>query len=88
MSFDEYVKKFKSHNHNKPIKKGSGNYWTLFALWQGNMIDDYFNRPTDNLGREIRNIKSRVSDLKNKFGVNIESRNVENERYVEYFLKK
>ena len=85
-TFDTYYKQFKSEK-NKTLKKGSGNYWTLYALWLGNTIDDYSNRPTNDNEREIRNIKSRISDLRNNFGVdNIKSRVVEDERYKEYWL--
>lgn len=86
LPFDKFVAQVKS-DKNRKLKENSDNYHVLRELYSGSIIDDYENKPV-NLDRDmlIHNIKSRTSDLRNKYGIPIASNIVEGKRYKEYFL--
>ena len=82
--FDEQIKSIKTDNGGT-LKKGSHSYWVLLALFRGYVIDDYENAPYNDKGRRVRNVRSRISDLRYKYNIAIEDR-VTQERYKEYRL--
>ena len=90
-SFEHFYKQFKNiknPNSNFGIKKHSDNYYCLLALWRGERINDYSNPPLNKFNRPMRNVPSRISDLKNKYGVEgIKTQRLE-DKTVEYWLER
>jgi len=86
-SFDEAIKDLKSI-HNRRMLNSSHNYHVLYALWRGDVIDDYNNKPTDAEGRAIHNIKTRISDLVNKYQIKVERRLVDESNHKEYWIDR
>jgi len=82
-SFDEQLDRLKSKKGGK-FRRGSQNYFVLRALFYGHTIDDYKQRPLDNLGHPINNVRTRVAQLKNEWGVAICSRTSPHGKYKEY----
>jgi len=86
--FNIFILTLKSIN-NRKIRENSDNYFVLKELYQGSIIDDYENKPINpNKNIRINNIKSRISDLKNKYNINIISSPVSGKRHKEYFLSQ
>ena len=85
LSFDEAIRDLRSEK-NRKMRKGSQNYWVLYALFCGDVIDDYDNKPRDNEDKEIHNIKTRISDLTNKYNIKIEREFEKN--YKKYWIAR
>lgn len=81
--FDEQIKKLKSANGGK-LQRGSHNYHILKALFDGNTIDDYYQRPVGETGHPIHNVRTRVAQLRNEWNICIGSRRVGGAPYKEY----
>jgi len=73
---------------NRKMLTNSHNYHVLYALFAGETIDDYDNKPVDDNGKVIHNIKARVSDLVNHYGIEVERKRVEDGNYVEYWIDR
>jgi len=82
-SFDEQVKQIKSAKGGS-LKIGSHSYLVLKALFEGHTIDDYENPPLDARGYPVRNVRSRIADLRTKWNVCIGSRVKEGTLFKEY----
>lgn len=94
LSFEEAIVDVRSGKKNKHIAKKVGgrrsdNYMTLSALFHGSPepIDGYRRKPLNDDSRDMENLKSRISDLKNNFNVKIWSKRVVGEKYVEYWIE-
>ena len=87
LSFDDAIEDVRSL-HNRKLKKGTHNYWVLYAMFRGDVIDDYNNKPLDADGKPIYNIKSRISDLTNKFGLRIERDVHSKKHYMKYWIER
>jgi len=90
LPFDRFVKTLHSTKTERKntIRKGTHRYWTLFALYHGNVIDDYEQKPTNELGRPVNNVVQRVNELVNVYGLPVKSRKAEKGKHYEYFLDK
>jgi hypothetical protein len=91
LSFEEAIKDIKTKKKNKHIAvkvngRRSDSYMALKAMFNGAVIDSYSNKPLNYEGNPMENLKSRISDLKNMFGVEIKSRRAEGKRHVEYWI--
>lgn len=86
--FEVAVKDLKT-NSMKPtkIKKGSDNYMCLKELFRGRVIDDYENAPLNRRGVPMRNVKSRISELTNKYEIDIKRKTGDN-RTVSYWIDR
>ena len=84
-SFDEQIVKLKSVNGGA-FKRGSHNYFVLEALFYGNTVDDYMNRPTGANGMPINNIRTRVAQLRNEWNICIGSRWSPAGKFKEYMI--
>ena len=82
-SFDEQVANLKS-NKGGSFKRGSHNYFVLRALFAGHTINDYTARPMGKNGHPLRNIRTRVADLRKEWNICIGSRKVADAPYKEY----
>ena len=87
LPFDEAIKDLRSI-HNRKMIKNSHNYFVLYALFRGEVLDDYVNRPVTDEGVVIHNLKSRISDLANKFTLNIEKDFAEGKAYMKYWMAR
>lgn len=86
LPFDTFILEVITDKGRK-IKECSDNYYVLKELYAGHTIDDYDNKPINSSkGITIHNIKSRTSDLRNKYGIPISSNFKEGKRYKEYYL--
>ncbi|MFK5976906.1 MAG: hypothetical protein QM493_10385 [Sulfurovum sp.] len=85
--FAQAVKELKSKKGVR-IFTGSQNYQVLEALWLGDTIDDYENKPKNYKGRDIHNIKTRIADLSNKYSIKIERQFVLDKNYKEYWIDR
>ncbi|MDD5359475.1 MAG: hypothetical protein PHI02_04315 [Sulfurovaceae bacterium] len=83
--FDEQVSKIKTKKGGHLVV-GSHNYYILRALFYGNTIDDYEKAPFGKNNRRIRNIRSRIAQLRNEWCIPIESSKGEDGRTSEYRL--
>ncbi|MDM5272096.1 hypothetical protein PGH07_07880 [Sulfurovum sp. zt1-1] len=81
--FDQQIKKLKSNNGGA-LQRGSHNYHILKSLFDGNTIDDYYQRPSGENGLPIHNVRTRVAQLRNEWNVCIGSRRVDGAPYKEY----
>ena len=90
LPFDRFVKTLHSTKTERKntIRKGTHRYWTLFALYHGNVIDDYEQKPTNEVGRPVNNVVQRVNELVNVYGLPIKSRKAEKGKHYEYYLDK
>ena len=86
LSFDEEVKKIRSSRGGR-IMTGSHNYYILRALFEGNTIDDYENPPLNDKGFGIRNIRSRIADLRHDWHIVIGDRVKSDKPYKEYCIQ-
>ena len=85
-NFDAQVKTIKSKNGgNFPV--GSHSYHVLKALFEGNVIDDYENPPFNGKGLPLRNVRSRIADLRIKWNICLGDRTKEGKPYKEYNIK-
>lgn len=94
LPFEEAIADVRSGKKNKHIAtkvkgKLSDNYMVLKALFNNSPepIDGYENKPWNHDGKPIENLKSRISDLKNKFGVEIWSRRAKGFNYSQYWIE-
>jgi len=89
VSFDEAIAHLTFKKPTNHEAKGFHNYHVLRSLWLGMTIDDYSNPPMHPNGLRIRNVCSRISDLRNKYGIDgIKSRQAEEGRWVEYWMER
>lgn len=90
LPFKEFVLTVVNPVTKRKLTIGSHSYWVLYALYHGNNIDDYENKPVNpHTGNKINNVSQRVFDLKSKFAINrIKSMTVEGEKFVEFCLKR
>jgi hypothetical protein len=84
--FDEQVSRLRSVKGGS-FKIGGQSYYVLRALFEGNAVDDYHNPPRDDRGLPIRNVRSRIADLRYMWRIPICDRYVEGKSYKEYALK-
>ena len=85
-SFDEQASNLRS-DEGGHFKIGGQNYYVLRALWEGHIIDDYANPPRDDRGLPVRNVRSRIADLRYKWHIPICDRRVEGANYKQYALR-
>jgi len=83
--FDEQVKKLKSREDGH-FHMGGHNYHILKALFEGNVIDDYENPPYNAKGLAVRNVRSRIADLRIDWNICIGDRQKEGKPYKEYMI--
>jgi len=90
LPFDRFIKTLHSTKTERKntIRKGTHRYWTLFSLYHGNVIDDYEQKPTNEVGRPVNNVVQRVNELVNIYGLPIKSRKPEKGKHYEYYLDK
>jgi len=84
-SFDEQVRALKSVDGGSFCMHGQ-NYYVLRALFEGHIIDDYANPPLDDKGRAVRNVRSRIADLRHKWNIVIGDRQKDGKPYKEYMI--
>jgi len=87
LPFSEAISDLRTSKGRK-MRVDSHNYHVLFALFSGDTIDDYQNKPLDANGHQIHNIKTRISDLSNMYNIKIERAVVSGEKYVEYWIDR
>ena len=88
LPFSKFVDSVKS-THNRKLAKFKHNYWVLYSLYHGDVVDDYNQKPKNlHTGKDIYNASKRVHELINKYGVKISRRTVEGSRNVEFYLKR
>jgi len=85
-SFDEQVSRLRS-TEGGAFKIGSHNYYVLRALFEGKIIDDYANPPLNDRGLPVRNVRSRIADLRYKWNIPICDRLAEEGNYKQYALR-
>ncbi len=83
--FDEQVKEIRSVNGGRFVI-GSHAYFVLKALFEGEIVDDYANRPTDFDGFPVHNVRNRISELRHRWNVKIGVRKSPGKKYVQYKL--
>ena len=89
LPFEHFFKSVRNVKTNRKIIKYSHRYWVLLALYHGNIIDDYENKPQNlNNQKYINNVVQRVNELINLYDVNIKSRRVNGMKYHEYYLER
>ena len=84
--FDAQAKALKS-NDNGHFHMGGHNYHILKALFEGNVIDDYENPPFSAKGMPVRNVRSRIADLRKDWNICIGDRYAEGKTYKEYMIQ-
>lgn len=88
LHFNQAIKDLRSI-HGRKLQKGSQNYWVLFALFEGDVIDDYNHKPlSGETAKPIHNIKTRVSDLSNKFNIKIDRRFNDASHCMKYWIAR
>ena len=85
LDFDTQVKELKSKEGGHFHMNGH-NYYILKALFEGNVIDDYENPPLNTKGLPIRNVRSRIADLRMNWNICIGDRYKEEKTYKEYMI--
>ena len=89
LDFEEIAKQIKSLKFNRTLLRKSDNFWCLKAMFNGarlnNHPDDAPYNPVED--RNIYNIKSRISDLVNKYGIDVKSDFIGESRAKEYWLE-
>lgn len=90
LPFKQFIQTVKNPTSKRKLTIGSHAYWVLLALYKGHVIDDYENKPLNlRTEKRINNVSQRVFDLRSKYGITkIKSRNVEGEKFVEFYLKR
>jgi len=89
LPFELFFKSVQNLETKRSIIKGSHRYWVLLSLYQGNIIDDYENKPQNqNNQKFINNVVQRCNELMNNYGIPIKSRRVDGVKYHEYYLKR
>lgn len=81
--FDAQVRRLKSKEGGH-FHIGSLNYYVLKALFEGNVIDDYENPPLNDKMHAVRNVRSRIADLRIEWNICIGDRLKEGKPYKEY----
>jgi len=87
LPFSEAIKDLRTKRGRKMVV-GSDNYHVLYALFMGETIDDYHNPPVNDCGKRIYNIKSRISSLRNTYGIDICSKRSDAGNHVEYWIDR
>ena len=87
LPFCEAIKELRSQKGGK-MRPTSHVYHVFAALFNGQVIDDYANPPTNNDGHTIRNVVQRVGELRDKWNIDVQSRRVEGKPYNEYYLSR
>lgn len=85
IDFDTQAKKLKSKDGGHFHMNGH-NYYILKSLFNGNVIDDYENPPLNEKGHPIRNVRSRIADLRMNWNIRIGDRYKEGKTYKEYMI--
>ena len=83
--FDSQVKHLKSVNGGHFHMHGH-NYYVLRAMFEGHTIDDYENPPRNDKGLGIRNVRSRIAELRTEWNIRIGDRTKEGKQYKEYII--
>ena len=87
LPFSEAIADVRSQKGGK-MRTDSHVYHVFAALFNGDVIDDYANPPANNDGKPIRNIASRVAELRHTWNISIGSRYKKDKPYVEYCIDK
>ena len=89
LPFEDFFKSVRNIKTNRKIIKHSHRYWVLRALYHGNVIDDYDNKPTNLQNQKfINNVVQRCNELMNNYGIPVKSRRVNGMKYHEYYLER
>lgn len=83
--FDAQAEKLKS-KEGGAFHMGGHNYHVLKALFEGNVIDDYENPPHNAEELAVRNVRSRIADLRVNWNICIGDRQKEGKPYKEYVI--
>ncbi len=84
--FDAQAQRLKSKQGGS-FKLNGHNYYVLKALFKGNVIDDYENPPMMDNGLTVRNVRSRIADLRLEWNICIGDRFKEGKVYKEYMIQ-
>ncbi len=84
-SFDEQVSRLRSVEGGA-FKLGSHNYWVLRALFHGDTVDDYLHPPRNDRGMPVRNVRSRIADLRHNWRIAICDKKAEGANYKIYMI--
>jgi len=89
LDFEEQAKEIKSVKFGRTLLRKSDNFWCLKAMFNGARLNNHPDDAPYNpvTGKDIYNVKSRISDLVNKYGIDVKSDCIEGSRAKEYWLE-